>query len=232
MHRSLLSGGSIVRILIVLSMGALVCYGQPVPIVSGTIVTGLCQGHASEPGCVLPSLFGAQGLTLNNSPVFPHYAHFVGSAQETLNQGVGTAIATQLAILPIISPASGFTFAYDSAAGVFTRSTSSFGPIYTERAETIGRGKMSFGLSYQRFRFGSLDGIDLHKVPAVFTHIPGTGPGGADEPHEADVIRTSNNLDLNMDQTMGVRHRGASHQPSRHFGRECRWSRYGSGRNF
>jgi hypothetical protein len=202
MHRSLVSGGSIVRILIVSSMGALVCYGQPVPIVPGTIVTGQCQGHASEPGCVLPSLFGAQGLTLNNSPVFPHYAHFIGSAQETLNQGVGTAIATQLAILPIISPASGFTFSYDSAAGVFTRSTTSFGPIYTERAETIGRGKVSFGLSYQRFRFGTLDGINLHNVPAVFTHITGTGPGGADEPYEADVIRTSNNLDLNMDQTM------------------------------
>jgi hypothetical protein len=185
-----------------LSMIGAVCSGQGVPIVPGTIVTGLCQEHASEPGCVLPNLFGPQGLTLNNSPVFPHYAHFIGSAQETLNQGVGTAIATQLAILPIISPASGFTFSYDAAAGVFTRSTTSFGPIYTERAETIGRGKVSVGISYQRFRFGSLDGINLHNIPAVFTHIPGTGPGGVDETYEADVIKTSNNLDLNMDQTM------------------------------
>jgi hypothetical protein len=183
-------------------MAAFVCSGQPVTLVPGTVVTGLCQGNQSEPGCVLPNLFGSQGLTLANNPAFPHYAHFIGSAQETLNQGVGTAIATQLAVLPIISPSSGFTFAYDSASGVFVRSTTSFGPIYTERAETIGRGKISFGLSYQRFRFGSLDGIDIHKIPAVFTHVPGTGPGGADEPYEADVIQTSNNLDLNMDQTM------------------------------
>jgi len=175
---------------------------QPVTLVPGTVVTGACQGHESEPGCVLPNLFGPQGLTLSNNPVFPHYAHFVGSAQETLNQGVGTAIATQLAVLPIISPSSGFTFAYDKASGVFVRSTTSFGPIYTERADTIGRGKISFGLSYQRFRFGSLDGINIHNIPAVFTHVPGTGPGGADEPYEADVIRTSNNLNLNMDQTM------------------------------
>ncbi len=175
---------------------------QPITLVPGTIVTGQCQGHESEPGCVLPNLFGPQGLTLANSPAFPHYAHFIGSAQETLNQGVGTAIATQLAVLPIISPAAGFTFTYDKASGVFVRSTSSFGPIYTERADTIGRGKISFGLSYQRFRFGSLDGINMHNIPAVFTHVPGTGPDGADEPYEADVIRTSNNLDLNMDQTM------------------------------
>lgn len=177
-------------------------FAQSMPIVAGTIVTGQCQGHGSEPGCVLPSLFGPEGLTLANSPQFPHYAHFIGSAQETLNQGVGTAIATQLAIQPIISPSSGFTYSYDSAAGVFTRSTSSFGPIYTERADTIGRGKVSFGISYQRFRFSSLDGTNLHKIPAVFSHIPGTGPGGADEPYEADVIQTVNNLDLNMDQTV------------------------------
>ncbi len=180
----------------------LVCSAQPVPLAPGVTVTGLCYGHESEPGCVLPNLFGSQGLTLANNPQFPHYAHFIGSAQQTLNQGVGTAIATQLAILPIISPASGFTYKYDSAAGVFTRSTTSFGPIYTERAETIGRGKISFGISYQRFRFGSLDGINLHNIPAVFTHVPGTGPGGADEAYEADVIQTANGINLNMDQTM------------------------------
>jgi hypothetical protein len=183
-------------------MAALVCSAQPVTLVPGTIVTGQCQGHESEPGCVLPNLFGSQGLTLANNPQFPHYAHFIGSAQETLNQGVGTAIATQLAILPISSPSSGFTFAYDNASGVFVRSTTSFGPIYSERADTIGRGKISFGLSYQRFRFGSLDGINIHNIPAVFSHVPGTGPGGTDEPYEADVIKTSNNLNLNMDQTM------------------------------
>src|ERR1700747_1717545 len=125
----------------------------------GTVVIGQCQGHESEPGCVLPNLFGPTGITLTSK--FPHFAHFIGSAQQILNQGVGTEIATQLAILPIISPSSGFTYQYDSAAGAFVRSTTSFGPIYTERAETIGRGKFSFGLSYQRFRFGSLDGVDL-----------------------------------------------------------------------
>jgi Putative MetA-pathway of phenol degradation len=165
------------------------------------VVTGQCQGHESEPGCVLPNLFGSQGLTLANNPVFPHYAHFIGSAQETLNQTLSSAIATQLAILPLISPSSGFTFQYDKAAGVFVRSTTSFGPIYTERAETIGRGKVSFGASYQRFRFGSIDGINLKNMPAVFTHVPDTGPGGAKEAYEDDVIQTSNSLDLKMDQT-------------------------------
>jgi hypothetical protein len=182
-------------------LAGLPCSAQTV-LGPGTVITGQCHGHESEPGCVLPNLFGSGGLTLQSNPAFSHYAHYVGSAQTTLNQTLSTAIATQLAILPIISPASGFTYKYDSAAGAFVRSTTSFGPIYTERAETIGRGKFSFGISYQRFRFSNLDGIDLHNVPAVFTHLPGTGPNHTDEPYEADVISTSNSINLNMDQTL------------------------------
>jgi hypothetical protein len=174
---------------------------SPTILQPGTVVTGRCFGQ-HQPGCVLPNVFGPEGLTLFPNPAFSHYAHYAGSAQTTLNQTLSTAIATQLANLPIISPASGFTYKYDSAAGAFVRSTSSFGPIYTERAETIGRGSVSFGVSYQRFRFDSLDGIDLHKMPAVFTHIPDTGPGNVAEPYEADVISTVNNIGLNLDQTV------------------------------
>jgi hypothetical protein len=59
-----------------------------------------------------------------------------------------------------------------------------------------------FGASYQRFRFSSLDGIDLHKIPAVFSHIPNTGPGRIREPYEDDVIQSTNDVNLHMDQTM------------------------------
>jgi hypothetical protein len=167
----------------------------------GTVTTGQCY-QRTAPGCVLPNLFGPTGLTLFNNPNFTHYAHFIGSAQTTLNQTLGTAIATQLTILPIISPASGFTYKYDRDAGAFVRSTTTFGPIYTERAETIGRGNVYVGASYQRFRFKTLDGIDLKNVPAVFSHVPDTGPGGVVEPYEKDVITSTNNIAFKMDQIM------------------------------
>jgi hypothetical protein len=179
------------------------CHAQTAqPLVPNTIVTGQCQGRSGEPGCVLPNLFGDKGLTVFASPNFPHYAHFIGSAQTTLNQTLSSAIATELTALPIISPSSGFTYRYDSEAGAFVRTTTSFGPIYSERAETIGRGRVSFGVSYQRFRFSNIDGIDLHKVPAVFSHIPDTGPNDSPETYEADVIKTTNNINLNMDSTV------------------------------
>lgn len=182
---------------------ASVCIAQTAqPLVPGSVVTGQCQSRTGEPACVLPNLFGPTGLTVYSNPVFPHYAHFIGSAQTTLNQTLSSAIATQLTALPIISPSSGFTYRYDSEAGAFVRTTTSFGPIYSERAETVGRGKVSFGVSYQRFRFSSIDGIDLHKVPATFSHLPDTGPGNVPETYEADVIQTGNNIDLNLDSTV------------------------------
>jgi hypothetical protein len=192
----------VVIVLLLASSPALFSQGSPERLTPTTVITGACSGHESEPGCVLPNLFGSNGLTLYNNPTFPHFAHFVGSSQATLNQTVSTAIATQLAILPIISPSSGFTYRYDSASGAFVRSSTGLGPIYTERAETIGRQKFSFGVSYQRFRFSKLDGIDLNNVPAVFTHVPNTGTGGVPEPYEADVINTVNSIDLKMDQTV------------------------------
>jgi hypothetical protein len=183
---------------VLLLSGFAACYGQTTELVPGTVVTGNCQSHAGASGCTLPNLFGPQGLTLFSSPVFPHYAHFVGSAQQTLNTTLSTAIATQLAILPFISPASGFTYSFDSSAGVFVPTTSSFGPIYTERADTVGRHKFSFGVSYQRFRFENIDGIDLKNIPAVFSHVPVEGGFT----FESDVISTNTSIGLNMDQTM------------------------------
>lgn len=181
----------------VIVIGVLPAFGQAI-LQPGTVVTGTCSGHEKDPGCVLPNAFGPEGLTLFNAGQFPHYAHFTSDAQELLNQAIGTAIATQLVTLPIISPASGFTYRFDSASGAFVRSTESFGPIYAERAETIGRGKFTFGVSYQRFRFTKLDGIDLKNVPATFGHIQ-TNPN---LPWEVDVIRTNNNISLKMDQTV------------------------------
>src|SRR5262249_44107944 len=130
------------------------------PVGPNTIVTGHCYARDSQPGCVLPDAFGPNGLTLAVNPQIPHFAHFIGDAQTTLNQTLSTSIATQLAILPIISPASGFTYRYDRASGAFVRTSDSFGPVYSERAQTIGRGKFSLGVSYQHFDFDTLDGVD------------------------------------------------------------------------
>ena len=142
---------------------------------------------------ILPDLYGSAGLTLPNPD---HEAHF-DSAFQTNFLPFNTAVAAQLTSLPIPSPASGFTYSFDAALGVYRRSGQSFGPILAERAETIGKGKFFFGFSQQQFSFDSLDGLDLSKVPSVFTH-----QAGAPEPAIGqDLITTENFLDIRIGQT-------------------------------
>src|ERR1035437_1545503 len=93
----------------------------------GTLVIGQCAGHTKEPGCVLPNLFGPQGITLFPNPAFPHYAQLIRSAHSMIKQTLSSAIGTQLAVLSVMSPASGFTSQFKSNLGVFTGSDARFG---------------------------------------------------------------------------------------------------------
>jgi hypothetical protein len=140
---------------------------------------------------IIPNLYGSGGLTLPNQE---HVAHF-DSAFQTSFAPFNSAIAGQLSSLPIPSPASGFTYTFDKSLGVATRSAQSFGPILGERAETIGKDKFYFGFAYQLFRFDSIDGVPLHRVPAVFQHSEAVNPEFA-----KDLITTNNFLDLNVGQ--------------------------------
>jgi len=75
------------------------------------------------------------------------------------------AFATQLSQLPLASPASGVI--YEIQGGLPTVSNAGFGPIMTERAETIGRHAWYVAFTYQRFGFNSIDGTNLKDVPIV-----------------------------------------------------------------
>ena len=143
-------------------------------------------------------IYGPNGLIVNSEDVLPdgstHSAHFNSEFQSSFTQ-FNVAIASQLTTLPIPSPASGFTYTFDTFTGTFRRSTQSFGPILAERAETIGRGKFSFGFNFQQFVFGSIEGVDLSRVPAVFRHDDFQLGGG-----RSDVVTTTNTIDASVAQ--------------------------------
>ncbi len=156
--------------------------------------TSACTG---QPGlaCVVPNLYGPYGLVLPNAS---HAAHFNSGFQSNFS-ALNAAIATQLTLLPIASPASGFTYSYDPTTGVYQQLKESFGPVLTERAETIGKRKFFFGANFQRFRFNKLDGLPLHNLPAVFSHQKNTF-NDQPEPWETQFISTQNSLDLKVNQ--------------------------------
>lgn len=137
------------------------------------VASGVGTANADPLKDLLPNLFGKNGITLDpTSPggVF-HVPHFVVESAQQLDV-LNDSLRGQLANLPLPSPAGGFTFQFDPALGTFVRSTESFGPIYAQRAETLGRGKVSLGFTYSRHTFDTLDGKDLEdgELKLTFKH--------------------------------------------------------------
>jgi hypothetical protein len=148
---------------------------------------------------LLQNIYGPHGLVVDSEAVLPdgstHSAHFNGAFQSEFGR-INIALVRQLGALPIPSPASGFTYAFDNSTGTFVRSTQSFGPILADRAETIGRGRFAFGYSLQQFSFETFDGLRLSHIPAVFTHDDFALGGG-----RADLITTNNAISASVSQS-------------------------------
>jgi hypothetical protein len=77
---------------------------------------------------------------------------------------LNSGIATALSIIPLSSPASGAIVRTDPATGAELPESSTLGPIFTERAETIGKGRFYIGFSHQDFHFTSLNGTSLNAL--------------------------------------------------------------------
>ena len=178
-------------------------------IVSVCLLMAASASHASAQTTVqstsptlaelLQNVYGPHGLTVDSDAVLPdgstHSAHFNGSFQSEFGR-INIALVRQIGALPIPSPASGFTYAFDNSTGTFVRSTQSFGPVLADRAETIGRSRFAFGYGLQQFSFETFDGLRLSHIPAVFTHDDFNLGGG-----RADVITTNNAISASVTQS-------------------------------
>lgn len=118
---------------------------------------------------VLPDLVLREIIVPSTNPV-THVAHFTPE-DPRYGTGQGSASATvsifnnifrqQVSTLPIGSSSGGFTYTFDPSLGTFTRRSPSFGPVFAERATTIGRGRFSIGANYQHATYDTFEGEDL-----------------------------------------------------------------------
>lgn len=161
-------------------------------LVAALCVPALGSAQSTKLGLLIPSIYGPDGLKVDSEALLPdgstHSAHFNASFQSEFGQ-FNVAFATQLITVPFPSPASGYTYHFDESLGVFARSTQSFGPILTDRAETIGKGKFTFGFTYQNYNFDEMEGVPLDSIPAVFTHDDFQKGGG-----RSDIVITQNQI--------------------------------------
>jgi hypothetical protein len=122
-------------------------------------------------------------------------------------------IANQLSSFPLASSGGGFTYRFDPDLGVLVRTTGSFGTIYTERADTIGKGRFNFGLNFSHSAFTSIDNLNLGNgdTKLVFTHADDNGDGGHIHSFfEGDVITAELLMKIETDITAFVLNYGVS----------------------
>src|SRR5215468_4392196 len=134
---------------------------------------------------LIPNLV-EKSLTLDPGPAggVNHAYDFTGSmgpegrdaalALRAFNQ----QLAGQLSSAPFPSPSGGFTYQFEPGVG-FTRTSESFGPIYADRAETIGKGQLNFAVGYSHSSFDRLDGLRLDPgdLQIITTHRDVNGDG-------------------------------------------------------
>jgi hypothetical protein len=140
------------------------------------------------------------------NPAFSHAAHFVSqpNAQALLRQ-LNQGLATQLSTFPVGSSSAGFTYNFDETLGVYNRTAETFGPIFTERPLTAGKGKFSFGVNYRRATWDSFQGHDLKSgdIPLYLVHEDTNHDGtNTDLWFEGDLIRADLSINLTTDTTV------------------------------
>src|SRR5581483_1944035 len=82
----------------------------------------------------------------------------------SLSAAVANAVTQQS---PLASVAPAFSYRYNPSLSVFERSTSVPGPLFSERALTIGKGQLNFGVGYSYVDMDDINGTNLRD-----THSP------------------------------------------------------------
>ena len=106
-------------------------------------IVGVVMLLAAQPSAarrlatLIPGLYGGDGITLATDPSASHAAHFTVDSSAGINR-LNDQITSQIGVLPFSSALSGFTFAFDPSLGTFLRTTETLGPLFAERAPTLG----------------------------------------------------------------------------------------------
>jgi hypothetical protein len=106
-----------------------------------------------------------------NPQIQVHGDHFIPAAvsgNATIISFLTTSIGSNVANLPVSASSGGETFRFEGATPV--RTSLSPGPIYAERAQTLGSGRLYMSLSRTGLHYETLRGVPLDAVPLVFTH--------------------------------------------------------------
>ena len=114
----------------------------------------------------------------NPASIQAHGKHFIPSSQAENGSVISfiiDAVGQSASNVPFGSTSGGETFKF--VGGVPVATSTSAGPIFAERAATLGKGRLLLGLSHTGFHLATLRGVDLKNLPLIFTHANSNFPG-------------------------------------------------------
>ena len=148
--------------------------------------------------------FGDCGETLCLDLDNIHGNHFIPALAEgndAVISFVTDAIGNATLSVPLSATSSGATFSF--VGGVPVRTSTSAGPIFGERTQTLGAGRFFLGASVTGVEFTSLNGVPLDALQLNFKHED-TAPTGTlgDPDFENDLMAL--NLAMNVNVVVGT----------------------------
>jgi len=129
-----------------------------------------------------------------------HGLHFIPAVTQGENDMlafVTASISTGLGNLPFTSATSGVTFRIDEN-GVPVSTSVSGGPVFAERSQTLGRGRLLAGVNINGITMDNLRGVPLSNLEFRFTHQNVVDPALGDPLYERDIIEVATDLSLNL----------------------------------
>src|SRR5882672_8875072 len=115
-------------------------------------------GNCGEPLCLAGALPG-------------HGSHFIPATQSAAGDILdllGNALAASVSNTPVGSTSSGVT--YQFVGGLPVKTATSGGPIFGERAQTLGKGRLFMGANFSTMHFERLRGVRMDDILFNFTH--------------------------------------------------------------
>jgi len=159
------------------------------------------RAHAQSLDGLINDLFTfgtcGQPLCLDVGP--QHGMHFIPSVTQGNQTVLGfltQSISRSTANLPISATSSGTTFRI--VGGLPVKTSTSLGPIYAERSQTLGRGRFFLGANVSGISYSSLNGDPIGDLRFNFAHQDVGAPGLGDPPLENDMISVQLALDISV----------------------------------
>jgi len=163
------------------ALALLACCALPIGAQSGLrtrLTTELFTfGTCGQPLCLDGALIG------HGNHFIPAQLAGTGSVLAVLSNAIGTSVANT----PVSAASSGTTFQFEG--GVPVKTSSSAGPIFGERAQTLGRGRFFMGVNVTGMHFERLRGVRLDNLSFNFTHEDIAPAGRGDPDFENDIIQ-------------------------------------------